>query len=658
MSVDLPYNIQDQILGNLHQIDKVQLSYTCRAWFNICIENLYSSIYITERKFPIEEAYNYYEDDKRGNLHNWTIVKSDLRQNSPIKLLERTLAENSEAIGSKIRNIVCDDITFILFKLNSWNRRFKLSHQLHSIFFANVPLNHLMTIYDDLDKFYTHSVGLNLTSVQLFNFNDLRKFTQMTRLRNISFYISDLLSLEVKPLTKIEKQSIIKCLRRLESIEIVSTHNLSLNFLENIETELGSELDLGELLFPNVSTISLNHTHGQTNVNDRYNFSSRYDLSKEKKLEFSILKRLFNLQNIKSMKKLKIGCNHIQQLRDSRRDLDDVLDEQLSEISDNENCNCLRTFLVEMDFPNIETFNIVKDGHTILVNPFSLYYFRNQLINLLKRRGRFSKLKSLSIDTQCTIYPFYEFQNDTKFHSIVTKFNLQSKELLDVIRTKKQIEKVDFPDYYQSMYVWEIAVKMIESESIIHCRCANCMAVNQNIVNFLKTNKKIQFYLNPTSLKTFNQYYFDLIEVILRILKNEGSDLRGRNNCNGSTARPDDSISKISPVAQQQIYIENQDEIMALVNNESAPWRNKEISLHSIFQHESYKELVNYNFVRDLSRVLTSDAYNARGSYNPYEITCECTGGELKEMIEYIQHQVNRKEHGIPITTNSLNNTL
>ncbi|KAL7662571.1 F-box domain-containing protein [[Candida] zeylanoides] len=656
---DLPTDLILHIQSKLTQIDTICLSCTCRRLYDACIPQLYENIYITDKHIPITEAYTYWakDDAKLRQLQRWTVVKSTLRADSSVKLLERTLM--TRLARFTIKNLICDDITFILFKLNSWNRRFGLSAQLKTFFFGNVPLKHLLTGYEDITKFYHACTSDHLTQVQLLSFDDLPKLAGKTRqLKRLNLYLCELSHLAVDPKIFSEHGGckLVDCLRLVDTVEIDSAHNLSLRFLSSLrkafKSARGGFLNCTPL-FPNCSKIILNHTHGQAHVNNRYNSSNSYDRNLEQVLDQHVFDGLFERSEVRVCD-FAIACTHIRQWRDRHDDLATMYELQVDATGD-ENCACMASFLTELDFPNLRKLALTKQGHSVFMNPFSLYYFRAQIIALLQ--VKFAHLQHLAIDTNSSIYPFHEFVDDPKHQQLFLSLHTQSTALTNALVQRWQrgqgICHVDFADYYESVHIWEMASKWSQNDRCVsNCDCEGCRQVEQMIAKFLRTNSQIQFYLNPTSFKTFDQYYFELMSAVLRTLRNQTRDFVSCHHQQHDGIEP-----KIITAAQEPSHVSHGVyDIMAVVKDETTPWAGNDVSLHSFFQHESYKDLVNYNFVRDLSRNFCNTSNKSRKTTNPCEIKCHCDGAEFTRLVNYIRHQLRTTSVGYKthVTKNSL----
>lgn len=626
--LDLPCHIHTQIFSYLTQVDKVHLSRTCKEFSRVCKDSLYRNVYITERTFPIQEAYSYFESQYCGAVnsafHEWTIVRSGLNADSSIRLLERTLQDSSENHG-KIETLLCDDITFVLFKLNSWSRRFGLSSSLRRIYFGNIPLNHLVTVYDDLLKFYLREPHLRLNYLQLTSFDDLVKFSDLSssRLTGISFYLCDIRSLEVPALSSAKRRDILECFQFLTTLEVVSVQNLSMTFLENVYQALRGETDDAEgVLLPHCTKLSLNHTHGQVFSSGLYNFSNNYDSANEKELDVFALKKVFNLGRLRDLK-LQIGCTHIY------KGYEAILDVSLNE----NKCSCLHNFLGSLDVNNIERFKIIRDGQSINENLNAVFHFREELSTFFKR-GAFHRLKLLSIEVTRDIISYGDY-TPQEIWEACRSLERQTWGYFHSLKHIKLLRVLQLPDYYQSHTV----LRMYENYYINGIfldleHCNSCRETAKFFKNFLQANEKIQFYLHPLNAKSkdWQDNYFELVRVIFEIFNEDSGKDSYVKTSSISGAMSLESLKPSKFIPGGDFF-----EIMKLVNNDSTPWRNKEISLHSIFRHDSYKELV-YNFVTNLSRVSTNT--EEREKLNPFEIKCKCKGDELIKFIHYLRHQI------------------
>ncbi|CAK7914461.1 hypothetical protein CAAN3_16S00870 [[Candida] anglica] len=643
MTVQLSPDIKSYIASLLTQTELSKLAQTCKEWHLICKEVLYSNIYITERVVPLRQTPHKSNNNTNNIYHQlckWSLVHSNFTKLSQIKELERSLSENN-LLPKYIKNILCDDITFILFKLNSWNRRFQIGQTLQGFYFGNVPLNHFLIAFDDLSRFHK-SRGLNVTHLQLTSIDQLSGVDSksMTRLKALSFYLNDFKAIELTDFNSDNINVIKNLFYGIHSLEIISSHNLGLLFLQTINDKFNQPQ-----LFMNCQELSMNHCHGQFKSNNpnQFSFNSNYDSNKEEKLQFNIIKHVFNCGILEKVS-FEIDCMY---LISPTTDLD--MEQCLLEQETNTSyCCCLEGFCQQIaQLPRIKHLKLIKSGDN---NSFSFYYFRHLIIELLKN-GKFFKdnLIHLSIDTKSSIYPIYELIADERFLRLMMTFKLQNEEIFQIVNNKKNyssLQRIELLDYYESFHIWEMAIKLSKDDNIMTCNCCKCQIGGKKIIDFLKTNKSIQFYLNPTTIKTFHQYYFELISTILKILRNpidakfNGGNRRGEFN--------------LSEVVQGQTFISGGDqyEIMrSILSPEKLEWNNN-LSLHTLYKHDSYKELVNYNFVQDLTRTFQRENESNRS----FEIECDCKGDELSIFIEFIQHQMNSRNgiNGVEVFTNGL----
>lgn len=653
---DLPLDILHNVCSSLSQADLVDVALLCKPLHFAATEALYSNIYITEKAISVRKKEDLYAIPNSANrrkvqaLYKWTVVASCLGETGRnFRLLERSLAENYKLVET-VKNILCDDITFILFKLKSWGRRFfneSLSTSLRLVYFGSVPLNQLNIAYDDILGFYRMSQksSMNLTTLQLRDLLDLSLLTRdipdisKMRVSFLSFNVTDMSGIELLRLDKSHPEKVRTIFKNVKKLSIVSVHNLSLRFIAGVQAWLGPEK-----VFPNVVSLSINHIHGQTSNTDRFNFNSRYDISKETELNYCSLASSFNMHLLQHLD-IKIGCNHIQSPSLGNTSFYDVLSE---ESGTGNHCTCLCKFFDDMSAciagcSKLQDLSVAKLGESVVSNPYGLFLFKQLMISFLKRsRKGLASLKCLTFDTRCSIFPFYNFDSEnSQFVDMVGDIRRQNKTLLERLN-QLDLPRLEIPDYVESYYLWDMADAFLKNGSsvVLTCDCLHCTVTQKKWQEFVHVNQKIQFYLNPTVNKSYHQYYFDILQSVLSILREpKVVSLSLPSERSDET----DQRAKTSVSQQAQSFVlNNGEEVMQVVHGDIDL---VDLSLHQLFRHGTYKELVNYHFVKNLMR---------GEKRREYEIECGCRGNELKVFVTMLVHQLGVERFGSSVTLNGI----
>jgi len=360
-------------------------------------------------------------------------------------------------------------------------------------------LVHFQLFFDDLYSVYlSQDIISNIRILQLRHLQDLNDLVkciniETTQVTGISFILAEVESFD---LAVDDKEKVSKLFRRLNKLHISSVHNLGMNFLERIKADLGNDVfQVNELL--------ISHLHGQLSSSSRFDFSREYDPTREKELDFSLIKDLFKLEYLQNLE-LKIGCNHIS-CPVPRQNI------SFNE-STNAGCDCLVRFFGGFHdsvrvMRRLNRLSISRTGQSIVINPCGFYIFKLQLVHLFLTP--FESLKTLVLDTNAELHPYLDFNyiDGPIFNNMVTTFISQNDILMNMIRG---IQSIYLPDYFLSVHIWDRAQKDNAS-----CRCTDCTTAEVSMNNFITTNKKIHSYVDPTSIKSSEEFYFDLVYTVL-----------------------------------------------------------------------------------------------------------------------------------------------
>lgn len=572
---DLPNDILIKITSLLHQFDLASLGQTCKTLSSVSTKSLYTNVYITVKDYPISKCVEEDRASKTTEFLNWSVINCKNGPISKLKQFESSLLKNFHLV-QLVRKIICDDIGFMLFKLKFWCKKyFGETCNLSEVYFGNIPLAHFKLVYDDILAMYrTPKIIHGLQFLQVNSSEDLMDIisgidVDTTSISGVSFILTDIRKLDYK---FTDRAKAVRLFLKLSKLHILSTHNLGLSFLRSLKENLGVGIF-------NVSELRLNHVHGQESTSGRFDFNQLYDLEKERELDFGILVQLFALESLQTLE-LRIGCNHLF----CPRTIQDLHFDDLADPG----CGCLAAFFRQFhnhkgSFRSLARISITRLGQSIVANPYNYYNFKQQLLELFQ--GTFPKLHSLVVDTNSALYPYFNYTDDTMFNSMVSLF-VQQNDLF--AKAMAPISHVCLPDYFQSFHLWN------KAKSNICCACPQCLTTKARLDDFIGTNRRIQFYLNPTTTKSPDEYYFDVLSKIL------------------SLCTPSYSLERIPqyPIMHQ-----------ASLNTDS---------LHDAFNHNNHCELVNVKS-------------------NNINIPCNCKGNELDIFKAYLIHQL--------ITTSRLKNS-
>lgn len=609
--IDLPEDLLQNVFSRLDQGNKVNIGRVCRRFNALVTPLLYANLFITSSKFSTERFRDIKDSTSEYELSKWSIVTFSFSESDcPFKQLELSLSHPSRA--ALVDKLITDDISFVLFKLKFWQKRLFQTKGPRTVYFGNVATNHFSIGYDDVFRYYMSIEDwvCNLTNLQMRNIPELHQLlagVDVLRFHNLTlnFHITDIGGITLANLEKRDPTQFPHFLIHVSHLRVFSVHNLGLLFLRNLRKVFGDEL------FPSLRTLSLNHIHGQTTGTDRFNFNSLYDLSMEMELSLQDILRIVNVDRLEKLE-LSVGCNHIYCSRDGMLP-------HLAEIEENEYCGCLNRFFKElasnMDrFRSLKSISISKMGHLVVANPYSIYHFKKVLILFLQRIPR---LKNITIDTNSALYPYHNMVADKRFREMVEIFNVQNSELYGVL--KNSCECLDYVDYFESVHIWRMATAKTDS-----CLCNSCQDTKERMFEFVGLNRQIQFYLNPTIVKSSSEYLYDLIATVCDIMRRSYYYRSG--DAMTSNMGPA-GISTAKAAAARQIS-SPEPGLFAIMGLLADQIKLPQISLHDLFSHNNYKQLI-------------CPAHNIaeRARCWAPELTCRCDGTELRKFAQYIQHQ-------------------
>ncbi|RLV85681.1 hypothetical protein JA9_001975 [Meyerozyma sp. JA9] len=610
--IDLPDDLLQNVFSRLDQGNKVNIGRVCRRFHALVTPLLYANLFITSSKFSARDFRDARDYACESELSKWSIVSFSFSDaDCQFKQLELSLSHPSKA--ALVDKLITDDISFVLFKIRFWQKRFFQTKGPRTVYFGNVATNHFSIGYDDVFRYYM-AIGngaCNLTNLQMRNVPELQQLlrgidvSQFHNLR-LNFHITDIGGITLANLEKRDPAQLLQFLTHVSELRVFSVHNLGLQFLRNLNHVFGDSL------FPSLRTLSLNHIHGQTTGTDRFNFNSLYDLSMEMELSLQDILRTVNVDRLEKLD-LSVGCNHIYCSRDSMLP-------RLADLEENEYCGCLTRFFKELAsnmfrFPSLKSISISKMGHSVVANPYSMYHFKKVLIQFLQRIPRLHKI---TIDTNAALYPYHNMVADKRFREMVEIFNTQNSELYGVLRNSCEI--LDYVDYFESAHIWRMATAKTDS-----CLCNSCQDTKERMFEFVGLNRQIQFYLNPTIVKSTSEYLYDLIATVCDIMRRSYHYRTG--DAMTSNMGPAGVSATAKAAAARQIS-SPEPGLFAIMGLLADQIKSPQISLHDLFSHNNYKQLI-------------CPAHNIaeRARCWAPELTCRCDGTELRKFAQYIQHQ-------------------
>lgn len=550
----------------------------------------------------------------------WSVVPFSVSSSeSAFKKLEAALSHPETA--ALVDKVITDDISFVLFKLRFWQSRFFATKGPRTVYFGNVATNHFSIGFDDIFHYYTAAGSslYNLTNIQmrsvlelslLLHNKDVQKFHNV----KLNFHITDIGGVtldDVDPKTADLRAFFVK----VSDLHILSVHNLGFLFLRQLRHCFGSRL------FPHLETFSINHIHGQTTGMDRFNFNSLYDLSMEMELSTHELVQCIDIAQLRNLE-LNIGCNHIYCPRSNN-----VLP-LLDEVDEEEYCGCLPRFFTKLgtilcEFESLESISISKMGHLVVTNPYSMFHFKRTLCHFL---GEVRRLKRITLDTNAAMYPYHDMVADQQFREMVRVFIRQNAQLYRALVCA--CDTPEFVDYFESVHIWYMSSATTDA-----CGCKSCAETKQKMYDFVDLNRQIQFYLNPTVVRSTSEYLYDLIATVCDIMRRP---YHYRNGDPSQTGMSPGGFSSKAKVAAARQITSPEPAMFAVMRLVADPVKMSKVSLHALFNHNNYKLLI-------------CPAHNVaeRSRCWAPELTCGCDGTELGKFAKYIQHQAAEERKAI-----------
>lgn len=599
----LDYDVLEKITSFLGQHDLSVLCRTCKEWRAAALRPLYSHIYITE----IPSLPSSTGVQKLQQLQSWTIVYNGLSDPCcPLRLLDRTLA-NSSSLCSLVEEIATDDTVFVIFKLQGWIRRYFSGENtsLKSVFYGNVPLSHFLIGYDSLRSVYLSvSVLHRLTTIQIRNIQDLIGVCQFAKnnnvdlqIRKVCFYLTDTLSHNSTPFDK----NLSNALSRVTHCEIESSSNRALIFLRGLEKTYGPDV------FPRLKSFSFSHFHSSSN--------NSTDVRGQHTSTYSDLNLFSSMSTIEELS-CRIGCSYLP--LNTAIENEDAF--EAIYVSEQNTCRCLPLFfdslneLIERN--TISLLVVERIGPLCASDPYAIYHFKRNLATMLSKVKLVHSIKTLILDLGCQLMPNWaERSNNT---SLAKSMNYANNLILRYIR-RLDSTCAKIPDYFQSFFFWmnfrsESGSNLVE---LVAHHCSQCRQTFRDIKDFVSVNSEIQFYLDPTYKKPSIEFFYDLFELLLVIRKDPALAYAMQKE---STKKGRNPESRKLGVSQLKYSIPFSGEIAGIVEKNLL---NCGFSLHSIFHHERYMDLIDSRGVK---------------SANHEKIRCGCEGNEFQRFLIFIEH--------------------
>lgn len=448
----------------------------------------------------------------------------------------------------------------------------------------------------------------------------LKLYTKNKWLRNVQVSrIEDLAKLASDHITELELvivdfkhhffprfQRLVQVAERLEKLEINSKQNAGLMILKQFESY--------GIRFPDLKQLTFNHCHGAMN-------DMEYDMRYEIRLDSCKLNKLFS-ENLDTLK-IACGCMH-----GSKYKLEEIHEYTQSQ------CQCVGAVLEQIAWFPIKTLEISRLGSSIMKNAFGIIEWKTQVAKYLPRVA----ISKLTLDSNCQLYPPQLFDQCVLGVQQMKRCN---DRLIKTIN-QRELTHLSIPDYYESMLIWmqpEIDIK------------------DDSILRFLQTNEKIQYYLNPLLEKHFVEYKNDLIGCVLQLLKNKHQPNQSVPSGLSSITEP----SATNPKPNHEFESRQ-------VSSGLVPPLHPPASLHDIFRHDTYKNLVNYQFCENLmaSRKwviegtgtqvkISPSCHSSHSSHSStLEIACHCDGLEFDRVVAFLQHMLHPFS-GNKVVLNNLN---
>ena len=174
--IDLPDDLLQNVFSRLDQGNKVNIGRVCRRFHALVTPLLYANLFITSSKFSARDFRDARDYACESELSKWSIVSFSFSDaDCQFKQLELSLRHPSKA--ALVDKLITDDISFVLFKIKFWQKRFFQTKGPRTVYFGNVATNHFSIGYDDVFRYYM-AIGngaCNLTNLQMRNVPELQQ---------------------------------------------------------------------------------------------------------------------------------------------------------------------------------------------------------------------------------------------------------------------------------------------------------------------------------------------------------------------------------------------------------------------------------------------------------------------------------------------------
>lgn len=593
----LNHDVLKIICNFLEQKELSVFSQTSKEWRSVALKPLYSRLYITER----------ISKSTRGGIQgirNCSIVSNSLNDSDcPLKKLDRSLG-NSLFLCSLIEEIYIDDTVFVLFKLQGWIRRFFSSRHcnLRSVFYGNIPMSHFLIGYDSLCSVYLKASILRLlTTIQIRNIPDLIGIClyahDLLQLRKLYFYLTDKFSIESTPFS----EGVALAFSRITHLVIKSSSKCDLLFMKHLRDVYGP------LVFPCLKSLSFSHYHRDL-INPNYE-------GREFKLTLDDLIQTIDISCLEELN-CKIGCSRIAVVQE----LEDEGHFETIYEREEDTCSCLVLFCERLSTSlmgsSVKKMCIERVGDPLVSNPYAIYHFKRHLATFLSKLRGNHKIRSLVLDLKTELLPPWRGHLDNP--SLVKSMNYANTLFLQNVKGL-ELKRITIVDYFESFVVWKKNIMPGNVELMEFCanHCSQCERAYGSLKEFVSVNSKIQFYLDPTYNKGLSEFFYDIFYVLLSIKKNP---MFAYVTHQESVKNGNRSHGRNLSFSQEDDYIPAPDRITQSLVQELL---NGGFSLHALFCHDTYLDLV-----------------NSRGPQRGKRktIPCSCRGDELMRFIDLLEH--------------------
>lgn len=478
---------------------------------------------------------------------------------------------NHSSLMCLVEEIVVEDVVFMLFKLSTWQTMLE-PHATHL---------RLRSLYfggvpmSHFNTAYDDLLAFYKSPVgQTLRQIQVRSLGDLEVLAKGLNNVSEIMFtiVDVADLHATYSSSVEHLLRGVTRLVVVSSHHLSLRLLKSIGDVYGQILHLEHL--------ELNHCHGTSQGSLYSGLDTRLDVT--------AITGAINLQNTLSLC-LEIGCAHLR--------VPTVSEVATFDPALLDSCPCLGEFLEKLDV-SPKHLTLKRLGQQASSNPHAVISFKDDVCHFLSKASPLH----LVLDSGCTVLRRPEYHQ---------KFASTNRKLLYVIG-KLHLRLLHIEDYAESFLIGRDML-YTPHESI-----------RRRIDSFIDTNSRIQFYLNPLVTKSVADYKRDVVESVLQILHNPhfvDSFPRGTSSMGpveDETKKPKGSFSS---------------QVLSLPRGVSGGL--PQVNLHDLFRHDTYKELVNYNMMRDLLNrrwIVKGSGLSTTASVemaNSMDIQCGCCGREF-----------------------------